>query len=347
LIGLIELWLISILLSGAALSIMIGLILGRAVSGRRQRARLAERQRLLPLLLASGDKEDALERSKLSGDLLADLAIELIQLVRGEEKNRLVAAAVRAGVARRLLLRLRGRSSRVRVGAAEALAEFRYQESVDALVAALRDRNEDVRLAAAMSLASMRQSPPAAQLVKSLGIGRSETSLLTIALFEEIAAVRPEEVRALIEDENSPGAVKAAAIDSLSASGDYSLVPIITRLAVAAQADAEELPRYLRSLGQFGHPAAAPAVERGLQLEAAPVRAAACEAAGKIGLMECAGRLAELLGDEDWWVRFRAGEALTRLGDPGHRLLAEVARSGAAPAAHAAALTMAERGIRA
>jgi hypothetical protein len=87
LIGLIELWLISILLSGAALSIMIGLIIGRAVSGRRQRARHAERQRLLPLLLASGDKEDALERSKLSGDLLADLAIELIQLVRGEEKN--------------------------------------------------------------------------------------------------------------------------------------------------------------------------------------------------------------------------------------------------------------------
>jgi hypothetical protein len=96
----------------------------------------------------------------------------------------------------------------VRVGAAEALAEFRYQETVDALVAALRDRNEDVRLAAAMSLASMRQAPPASKLVEALGIGRSETSLLTVALFEEIAAVRPEEVRALIEDENSPGASK-------------------------------------------------------------------------------------------------------------------------------------------
>jgi HEAT repeat protein len=182
--------------------------------------------------------------------------------------------------------------------------------------------------------------------VDSLGIGRSERSLLTIGLFEEIAAVRPDEIRALIENEQSPGWVKAAAIDSLSASGDYSLVPIITRLSIEAPSEAAELPRYLRALGRFGHPAAAPAVERGLQTEVPQVRASACEAAGRIALIESASRLAELLGDEDWWVRFRAGEALARLGEPGRELLAQVARSGDTPAAHAAQLTMAERGIR-
>ncbi len=346
-IGLLSLWLTSLLLSGAALLIMVALIVGRWIGSGRQRARLAERQRLLPLLLTSGGQDDALDRSKLSSNLLADLATELIQLVRGEDRNKLVAAAVRAGVPRRLLLRLRSRSSRVRVGAAEALAEFRFHETKDALVGALRDGNEDVRLAAAMSLAAMREAPSAEQLVESLGIGRSESSLLTVGLFEEIAAVRPEEIRALIEDPHSPGWVKAAAIDSLSASGDYSLVPIITRLAIEADPEAAELPRYLRSLGRFGHPAAARAVERGLHTEVPQVRAAACEAAGKIALVETAGRLAELLGDEDWWVRFRAGEALARLGEPGRALLAEVATSGAAPAAQAARLTMAERGIRA
>jgi HEAT repeat protein len=141
--------------------------------------------------------------------------------------------------------------------------------------------------------------------------------------------------------------VKAAAIESLSASGDYSLVPTIARLALAAEAGSEELPRYLRSLAQFGHPAGIPAVERGLHVEVPRARAAACEAAGRIGVVTATGRLAELLGDEDWWVRFRAGEALARMGAAGRAVLAQVAREGPELAAKAAALTMAERGIAA
>jgi HEAT repeat protein len=347
LIGLLGLWLTSLLLAGAALLIMIGLIVGRFIGSRRQRIRLEERKRLLPLLLAGDETAEGLARAKVSTDLLADLAVELIQMVRGEDRNRLVAAAARAGVPRRLLLRLNSRSSRVRMAAAEALAEFRFRETVDALVKALGDGNDDVRLAAAMSLAAMEQAPSAQRLVDTLGIGSVETSLLTVGLFEEIAASRPHEIRALIENPRSPGLVKAAAIDSLSASGDYSLVPLITRLAVEADADAEELPRYLRSLGRFGHPAAAAAVERALGADVAEVRAAACEAAGKIALVETAGRLAELLGDEDWWVRFRAGEALSRLGAPGRALLIEVARGGEPIASQAAELTLAERGMRA
>ena len=146
--------------------------------------------------------------------------------------------------------------------------------------------------------------------------------MLIVALFQEISRTRPGEIRALIDDADCPPAVKAAAIEALAASGDYSLVPSIVELALAADPAGEELPRYLRALGAFQHPAAAPAIVRWLDAPTWWVRSAAAEAAGRVGLLGTADTLAGLLDDPDWWVRFRAGEALVRLGEPGRRLLA-------------------------
>ena len=345
--GLYGLWLTSLWLAAAALLIMVSLMAARGLSGRRRQRSEAERRRLIPLLLGGEVLPGSFRRAVISSTLLADLAVELIQMVRGADKERLTAVAVQAGVPQRLLKQLRSRSSRERLGAVESLAEFRFEQTVAALHQALDDRNADVRIAAAMSLAGMGHAPPAGELIAKLGIGTRESSLLTIGLFEEIAAIRPEEIRAVIEDPASPGLVKAAAIESLSASTDYSLVPTINRLAMAADPASEELPRYLQSLARFGHPAGIPAVNRALAIGAPPARAAACEAAGRIGVVDAAGRLAELLDDADWWVRFRAGEALARLGKPGRDRLADVARDGSPVAARAAALTMAERGIAA
>jgi HEAT repeat protein len=340
-----RLWLTSLLLSAAALSIMLMLIVARAISVRRKRKTEAQRRLLVPLLLGRPGSGAKLQRGDVSSALLTDLAVELIQMVRGEDKARLTQLAVRARVPHRLLQRLRSRSSRERLAAVESLADFPFEQTVAALRHALDDRNADVRMAAAMSLAAMGEAPPASELIEKLGIGTRESSLLVVGLFEDIAAVRPAEIRAVIEDSACSGPVKAAAIESLSASGDYSLVPTINRLALEADPHSEELPRYLHSLAEFGHPAGIPAVDRALSLPVPRARAAACEAAGRIGVVPAAGRLAELLDDEDWWVRFRAGEALARLCRPGRDLLAQVARGGSPIAARAAALTMAERGI--
>jgi HEAT repeat protein len=169
--------------------------------------------------------------------------------------------------------------------------------------------------------------------------------MLIVGLFRDIAGERPEEIRELVEDENTHAAVKVAAIDALSNSGDYSLVPLISELAMKADPCGEELPRYLRALGDFGHPAAAKAIEYGLASEAWWVRAAAAQSAGRIGLTGTANRLVSLLDDPQWWVRFRAGEALVAVGEEGQRLLRETSRGGSELAATAARLTLAEQGL--
>jgi HEAT repeat protein len=347
LISLYGLWLVSLGLALAALLIMISLIVGRGIAGRRNRSREDERRRLIPLLLSAGPSRQANEDALRAPDLLTDLSVDLIQLVRGEDKANLVASAARLGVPQRLLERLRSGTPRVRVTAAEALAAFPNEKCVEALVEALDDPNADVRLTAAISLAEIDRAPPAALLIDRLGIGTSENSMLIVSLFEEIARTRSEEIKALIVHPSYPSAVKAAAIDALSLSGDYSLVPIISDLALASDPADEELPRFLRALGGFAHPAGGPAVRHCLASPVWWVRAAAAEAAGRIGLLDTALRLAELLGDADWWVRFRAGEALVHLGEPGRRLLGEVARCGSEEARLAAALTLGEHGLAA
>ncbi|HEY0627094.1 MAG TPA: HEAT repeat domain-containing protein [Allosphingosinicella sp.] len=340
------LWLVSLIISLIALAIMVGLIIARWISQRRARAREAERRRLVPLLLGGEANGEQLAEAERAPDLLTDLATELIQMVRGEDKENFVASAERLGVAERLRYRLDHGSPRTRLAAAEALADFADDAiSMDRLRRALDDPNADVRLAAALALASVGQAPPARELVEKLGLGTHESSALTVGLFEEVARERPGEIRELIEAPDTHPYVKVAAIDALSASGDYSLVPIIAKLVLAAPDDAEELPRYLDALGDFGHPAAASAVSKVLDSPEWKVRAAAAEAAGKIGMTDAANRLAALLSDSHWWVRFRAGEALALLGETGRWALTEAAEHAPEPARSTAQLTLAERGL--
>lgn len=337
------LWFLSIAIASAALLMMIGLILARLILGRTGRAREAERRRLIPLLL--GDRQDQSLGSGGRSDILADLSVELIQLVRGSDRDRFVEAATSLGVPERLRRHLDSGSARIRLAAAEALAEFPDERSIARLLAALRDPSADVRLTAALSLAAIDRTPPARELVELLGIGTRENSLLTVSLFRDMAGTRPDEIRALILDPGVPPGAKAAAIEALSASADYSLVPLVTTLASTADSEDPVLPRYLNALGDFAHPAAEPAVKRGLGSPSPEVRAAAARAAGRIGLTPLAPHLRELLGDADWWVRFRAGEALTLLGAEGVRLLRETAEGGSGAAQTAAALTLAERNL--
>lgn len=252
-------------------------------------------------------------------------------------------SAQELGVVDQLRYRLDSPSPRLRLEAVEALADFADPKSLQRLEATLDDSNADVRLAAALSLAAAGAAPPARELVAKLRIGTHEKSKLVVSLFKELAKSRPGEIKELILAPGYPPAVKAAAIEALAASGDYSLVSIISHLVLEASPEDEALPHYLRALGALGHPAAAEAVKHGLDSPKWEARAAAAEAAGQISLLQLAERLAQLLGDPNWWVRFRAGEALTRMGAKGLEMLKKIAAGGEGLARDTARLTLAER----
>ncbi|HVH48790.1 MAG TPA: HEAT repeat domain-containing protein [Sphingomicrobium sp.] len=337
-------WDVSLLLASSALAVMMILVLLRVGSTRRRDRLQAARRHMAPLLLETaappGDGFDDIPDS-----VVTQLTLDLIQLVRGAERMQFVQKAASLGVPERLRRQAHSWSRRRRMVAVQGLALFDDATSRDALIERLGDRDDDIRLAAALALARSETRPGLDELIARLALRDERSSLLTISLFRHYANHAPDEVQALVLDSDLPLSVRLAAIEALAVTGDYRLVPAIVALGLRAPGDSEELPRYLHALGRIGHPAAREAVLAGLASNSMPARVAAAGAAGRIALAESADQLVDLLGAPEWWVRFRAAEALLLLGEAGVARLREIAAQGADPAREAAATMLAERGI--
>lgn len=330
------------LLCAAALGTLVLLIAARILGGNRDEKRRINRGKLLSAML-KGDNA-ALIALQVPSNVAADLTIELAELVRGSDRDAFLRSAEALNVPRALQARLRSRSAQDRLTAAEALAMFPGNARL-AAQRALEDPNPHVRLGAALALASVQAAPPASDLIRDLGLGTTERSMLVTSLMRDLVEADPTSVERLLYNPALPDAAKLAATDALAASGLAEHAPLVAWMADAAEHDLELQPRIMRALGRIGHPSAEPAILRALDSASWEVRTAAAEAAGRVGITAAVDRLGELLGDEQWWVRFRAGEALARLGNAGRVTLLKVRQAGSPVARVAARETLAERGL--
>lgn len=338
-----SLWEASLLLCAVSLLAVAALLLARVIGEGRVARREAMRRLLIPALLKGGTIE-TMNRG-LASKVAATLTIELAELVRGRDREAFVNAAEATGAADELARRLSSRTAQDRLIAAEALAMFPSRRDAVARIA-LGDHNPDVRLGAALALASEGRAPPIGELVRTLQIGTEENSLLVISLMREFVRTDPHAVEALLYDLDIPDAAKLAATDALAESGAVDHTPLISWMAEASGEDTDLRPRILRALGRIGHPGGHDAILAGLDSTAWFVRASAAEAAGRSRLAAAVHRLGELLEDDQWWVRFRAGQALARLGSIGRLKLQEAAAGPKPVSRHAAKITLAEHGQR-
>lgn len=340
---LITLWESSLALSGLALLAVLALLLARALSGRRSTRRAAMRRHLVPLMLA-GDTSGG-DSSRLSRQTAAELALELAELVRGTDREAMIASAAALGADRVLRRKLRSRLAQDRLLAAEALAMFPDEaDTVARLIGT--DRNPDVRLGAALALAEERRAPPAAELARSIGIGTRENSLLVTSLLRDLVERDADGVEALLYDRGVSDSAKLAATDALADSGVSQHAPLVAWMAMAAaRQDGHLQPRIYRALGRIGHPSGHAAIAAGLDSPLWQVRAAAAQAAGQSGMTQAVPQLVALLDDGEWWIRFRAAEALIRLGAAGVEALRAVASDGGQRASIAASTMLAEHNL--
>ena len=316
--ALVFLWEASLGLCAVAAGALLALVLARVLTARKAARREAIRAELLPQLLATDGPARQLHAERL--DIAASLACELAELTRGSDRAAMLERASDMGVPGLLIARLKSRSSQVRLTAVEALALF--DRHTAETTRALDDANPDVRLAAALALAHRGDGPPTRQLVEKLRMGSEEHSLLLVSLMSDLVERDAGEVAALLFERDVPVEAKIAATDAL-AEGGGQYAPLLAFMAQQSAGEPDLQPRIFRALGRNGHPAGMGAVLSGLDSPESGVRAAAAEAAGKMGAASCAPRLGVLLADESWWVRFRAGEALLRLGPRGLAALRE------------------------
>ncbi len=339
--ALLALWQLSLVLCVATLLALLVILVARPVAERRRLRQERERRRLAPLLMAPQLEAPVLPSGGIERDTAVRMAVELAEFVRGPDRDALLVNAAALRIPQVLLQHSVSSTAQERLLAAEALAMFpsgkrRVREM-------LRDSNPDVRLGAALALAQNQAAPPATDLVRTLGLGTTERSLLIASLMRDLVESDPASVEALLVDETLPDAAKLAAVDALAASGRIEHAPLVALMAERAEQESELLPRIYHALGRIGHPSGHGAIQKGLSHPLWAVRAAAAQAAGASAFAASADRLGELLGDQQWWVRFRSGEALWRLGRTGQETLESIAVSGQDIAREAARLTLQER----
>jgi HEAT repeat protein len=302
----------------------------------------------LPLLLAA--TEDS-QPDNVEGILrqhtaeTADLAAELFELLQGADQIRLRELLQAAGLPKILAGKLAQGSDAGRLKAAEALAHFPGTTSKTALEAALRDRSVEVRLAAATALGEIAAAPALPVLLGWIGTEDSGQSLRVVDLFVRLAPSRIEEFVSLARDDAATAWLRIAAVEALGKTGSYAVHAVLIDIVTDKAQPAALVAAGVRALGTLGYPDIETTVRWALSHPDWQVRAEAAVAAGRIGLTTLVAPIGVLVGNEVWWVRLRAAEALISMENPGLAELRRIAGGTPGRAQRTAALLLAERQV--
>ncbi|TIU73388.1 MAG: HEAT repeat domain-containing protein [Mesorhizobium sp.] len=337
-------WDLSILLSALSLVIMLFLIARRLLQERRARATADQRRQVLTALIAFTESRDrdALKATVLDvpAGVAIDAGFEFISLLRGEERDDVLVAFNECGLPARVNRQLRKGNVADRIHAAEMLAAMGSDDATENLLSALtQDRSREVRIAAAIALCDLGSLPLLGTALDFIGVAGQRSRRL-IELFRRFPRSRFNELAVHASRIDASPFIRAAAIDALARAGGFGFADFFAGLT--GDAAPEVAAAALRALGLTDHAEAPAILKRAMANDDWDVRAAAAESAGRLGLPELAAPLSRLMDDEVWTVRYAAANALRSFGQPGERLLREIASAQVSRSQRTASLILAE-----
>lgn len=237
----------------------------------------------------------------------------LVQLLRGEDRERLVALAEEQGLLEDAFRQARRSRPRQQIDALRLLGSIGGGQAIETLDLVLRDDPKlDTRLEAASLLARLDALPPPDDLIEHLDLRSARITPLHRTLFRLIAARHPAELFRLAEATDLPPAVRALVIDALGWTEDFSALPLLAAAAVDPHAPVRLAA--LDSAARLGHPGSAHWILPLLHDPVPPVRARAIRACQLMRLNSSLPAIAELRQDPSPWVRLRAQQAQQVLG---------------------------------
>lgn len=314
-------------LGGLSLFVLGWLVIARVLRNRSSASRKRRRAEITEALLKTVREDGcrALTGHLAKPLLLAEVALEFADLVRGPELARLQMALVTLCVGQKLISRLAHGWKRQRVLAAEALGLIPTEASVSALVRARQDRAQEVRFAALFSLLRLERPPMIAEILETVRAGGWRGSLLVTELLRRFGHENPTELASEIDRSDLSTPIQIMLLNAVGNAGNSEgLVEVI---AQTDDLDSEVRGAAIRALGRLGHPAAGEVIARALEDANDGVRLDAVIAAQRVGLQDLAPALQRRLDDDNWDVRYAAALALADLGAPGSDALREAIRN--------------------
>lgn len=318
------LWHFSLVLSFFSIATMCVLVIRRTYANRINANMAKWHDRLVPVVLeaiARSGPPARLEqiRGQRSRYLLGRIGQEFLDLVKGDERTRMVALLEANGVVEIGLTELKRAAPSRRVELLSMLAFFDREDVRAALFSALKnDPDQSVRVSAAVGLLRLCSLPPIEKTIADLRISSANASRRLSAFFRAYALQHPDDALRFVRHAQAPLLITLM-LNGLSLAGNHDVLPLLVELT--EHADLDVRAEAFRSLSRLGHPVAREPVSQGLKDKAWPVRAQAAMCAGRIGLVDLADEVAELLNDPAWWARYRAADALLKLGEKGHEIL--------------------------
>lgn len=274
--------------------------------------------------------------ARLPVPIAIDALVTWSNRVTGERWQALSRALERRWWAR--VIRANARSARwwKRLECARLLAVTATTHDVGRLLRLLRDRHPAVQLAAATTLERL-DSPllVAAALDQLPHLGPTVQAYYASVL----KRARPAVLRHLVQlcrrldDPRLPRIIEFAA----RLEAPVLREPLTT---LATHTDAEVRTQVARGLGKFPHRESVAALGFLAHDDAWPVRAQAVRSLGMIADPGSLPAVVERLRDAEWWVRLRAGLALTRFGPAGRNALLKAEVGGHVGARDMAALIL-------
>jgi hypothetical protein len=308
-------WTIAAIALGAtavlALRVVVLRRAGLAEARRREEVLARWRPALFEGMLGGSPKLPALPAADEDTFLL--LWNQLQDAVRGSERTRLATLAERLGARELARARLRRRDALGRLLGLRTLGYLGLGADYDEVARALDDRRVYLALAAAKALVFIDPRTAPADVLPRLAM-RPEWPL---ALFATVlGGADPGELaarfRALEPQLSSEQLVRLLPLVSVL---EPSAAESILGALLGTSGDPEVLAAALK---RARSPALLPAVRGLAGHEGWTVRTQAAGALGRIGGPEERDLLVAMLADRQWWVRFRAAQALAsgRFGEP-------------------------------
>ena len=242
-------------------------------------------------------------------------ARRLIQLVRGDDRERLFEISEQAHLFDDALTQLDHRLEVRRIEGVRELELFGSPVCIEGLQRCLAyDISLDVRLQAAVALSNLGHLPECRELLAMLDLSERPLTRMHMGLFRSIAA---RDCAALVElgRDEAFRRQRPMLVDALGWTADFGVLATLARHS--EDPDPEVRCAALRAARRIGHPAASSWIGALLLDPAEPVRIQAIQACGDLGLRDTVPILLSLAQSPSWWVRTRTAEAMAKLRTDG------------------------------
>jgi hypothetical protein len=297
-----------------AVPVLVGVMVLQYFSQRRRRRAQRFRAVWHPVLIQSlievPTDLPALRPDEIR--LFLDFWVYLHETIRGDATASLdeVMRLVGAGGAAKQMLHSSGLADQL--VSVVALGHLRERSVWDELQRLLYSPSPELSLAAARALVLIDAQAAMDALAPLLG-ARVDWSLVKVA---GILSDAGSDTAAPALNQALAGASPDAAerlIRCLEATGSPISLPLVRQMMGREETDGQLLIACLRYVGRCGGPTELSVVRARLAHSRWPVRLHAVLTLGKIGVAEDVPLLVSRLTDDEWWVRYRAAEALAGL----------------------------------